>query len=181
MEAIQEPHVITKEIPEGVEFTLAQAAFEAIKRDFEQPEVREDYQFSTIAFRAIDSKVHKEKQARAKLPLLILDEPVSDSENGCTLLDVITEENLRYVPYGEAHVRPIRPRSEEFSELGHFVADHPQGKCLCFEYDTQVEAKQKSNVLRSFRHSNHFQEVFNLTQKGQRIFITLGERRLTDS
>lgn len=44
MEAMKEPHVNTKEIPPSVQFTLAQAAFEAIKRDFEQPEVREDYE-----------------------------------------------------------------------------------------------------------------------------------------
>ncbi|WP_305117064.1 hypothetical protein [Acutalibacter muris] len=44
MQGPNEPHVITKEIPESVQFTLAQAAFEAIKRDFEQPEVREDYE-----------------------------------------------------------------------------------------------------------------------------------------
>lgn len=44
MQAIKEPHVNTKEIPQSVRYTLAQAAFEAIKRDFEQPEVREDYE-----------------------------------------------------------------------------------------------------------------------------------------
>lgn len=44
MQGSNEPHVITKEIPQSVQFTLAQAAFEAIKRDFERPEVREDYE-----------------------------------------------------------------------------------------------------------------------------------------
>lgn len=44
MQKSNEPHVITKEIPSSVQFTLAQAAFEAIKRDFERPEVREDYE-----------------------------------------------------------------------------------------------------------------------------------------
>lgn len=44
MQGPNEPHVITKEIPPSVQFTLAQAAFEAIKRDFERPEVREDYE-----------------------------------------------------------------------------------------------------------------------------------------
>lgn len=44
MQGPNEPRVITKEIPESVQFTLAQAAFEAIRRDFEQPEVREDYE-----------------------------------------------------------------------------------------------------------------------------------------
>lgn len=44
MQGPNEPRVITKEIPPSVRFTLAQAAFEAIKRDFEQPEVREDYE-----------------------------------------------------------------------------------------------------------------------------------------
>lgn len=44
MQGPNEPHVITKEIPPSVQFTLAQAAFEAIRRDFERPEVREDYE-----------------------------------------------------------------------------------------------------------------------------------------
>ncbi len=44
MQGENEPHVITKEIPPSVQFTLAQAAFEAIRRDFERPEVREDYE-----------------------------------------------------------------------------------------------------------------------------------------
>ncbi|MDE6260381.1 MAG: hypothetical protein K2M42_05895 [Oscillospiraceae bacterium] len=44
MQTLKEPHVITKDIPSSVRFTLAQAAFEAIRRDFEQPEVREDYE-----------------------------------------------------------------------------------------------------------------------------------------
>lgn len=135
------------------------------------------YQFSTIAFRAMDNKVSKERQVSAKLPLLCLDEPASGSEYGCTLLDVITEENLRYVPYGEARVRPSRSRSEEFTELGHFVADHPKGKCLCFEYDTQDEARQKAKALRDFRCDKQFHEVFNLTLRGRKIYVTLGERK----
>lgn len=44
MQGPNEPHVIIKEIPPGVQFTLAQAAFEGIRRDFERPEVREDYE-----------------------------------------------------------------------------------------------------------------------------------------
>ncbi|WP_217960204.1 hypothetical protein [Acutalibacter muris] len=44
MHGPNEPRVITKEIPPSVQFTLAQAAFEAIRRDFERPEVREDYE-----------------------------------------------------------------------------------------------------------------------------------------
>lgn len=44
MQRTNESHVITNEIPQSVQFTLAQAAFEAIKRDFERPEVREDYE-----------------------------------------------------------------------------------------------------------------------------------------
>ena len=44
MQEPNEPHIITKEIPSSGQFTLAQAAFEAIKRDFERTEVREDYE-----------------------------------------------------------------------------------------------------------------------------------------
>ena len=44
MQEPNEPHIITKEIPSSVQFTLAQAAFEAIKRDFERTEVREYYE-----------------------------------------------------------------------------------------------------------------------------------------
>lgn len=152
----------------------------AVRKWLARPELH-TYEFSTIAFRTMDNKVFKEKQARAKLPLLILDEPVRGYEDDCILLNIVTEENLRYVPYGEVCVQPCRSRSEEFKELGYFVADHPKGKCLCFEYDTQVEARQKAGTMRAFRRDHQFHEVFNLTQRGRRIFVTLGERRLTAS
>lgn len=152
----------------------------AVRKWLARPELH-TYDFSTIAFRAMDNKVSRERQARAKFPLLILDEPARGYEDDCILLNIVTEENLRYVPYCEACVQPCRSESEEFTELGQFVADKPEGKCLCFEYDTQAKARQKAGVLRAFRRDHQFHEVFNLTQKGRRIFVTLGERRLTAS
>ncbi|MCD8145148.1 MAG: hypothetical protein LUD79_07415 [Oscillospiraceae bacterium] len=38
------PHISTSEIPKYVQFSLAQAAYNAIQQDFQRPEFQEGYQ-----------------------------------------------------------------------------------------------------------------------------------------
>lgn len=65
---------------------------------FEKPELYV-YEFSTVAFRGMDSAVYCERKKRERrISAISLDETIPGTD-GMTWEEIITEENLNYTPY----------------------------------------------------------------------------------
>ena len=59
--------------------------------------------------------------------------------------------------------------SEEVTAIKAFLAGTQ--KNMCFEYDSEKEAKRRYDTVRSFRINHKLQEVFDLYRNGKCIYI----------
>ena len=67
---------------------------------FDRPDLYK-YEFSTIAWRNMRSAVWNERQKQSKqIQTISLDTPIPGTD-GLTYADIVTEENLNYIPYTE--------------------------------------------------------------------------------
>lgn len=69
-----------------------------VKKWFARPELYK-YEFSTLAWQAMRSAVgHERDKDRHRIQTVSLDEAIPGTEN-LTLADLVTEDNLDYIPY----------------------------------------------------------------------------------
>lgn len=73
--------------------------------------------------------------------------------------------NLEHLP----ERRYARRDSEEVTAIKLFLAG--QQKNMCFEYDSEPEAKRRYDTVRNYRASHKLQEVFDLYRSEKCIYI----------
>lgn len=67
---------------------------------FDRPDLYR-YEFSTIAWNNMRSAVgHERQKQKRRIQTVSLDEPIPGTD-GLTYADIVTEENLNYIPYKE--------------------------------------------------------------------------------
>lgn len=72
----------------------------AVELWFDRPDLYR-YEFSTIAWNNMRSAVgHERQKQKRRIQTVSLDEPIPGTD-GLTYADIVTEENLNYIPYKE--------------------------------------------------------------------------------
>lgn len=152
----------------------------SVKKWFQRPDLH-CYKFNTIAWKAMGSAVHneQEKQKRRIQPVS-LDTIIPGTED-MTLMDTITYDNMQYLYTGEENMKisynvkvPERKRkyaekSDEVLAIESFILS--KTKNMCFEYDTDDEAKRKYNSVRSYRRKAGHQDIYDMFRNDNKIYI----------
>ncbi len=157
---------------------------QAVKKWFARPDLRK-YRFSTIAWNAMRGAVgnEMEKQGR-RIQTISLDEALAGTE-GFTHGDTITYENLRYTPY-ETHEDETmkirydvelperkktcgRRKSVETLAIEAFLEGDKAN--MCFEYESEEEAKKKQDAIRVNRKRKDCQGTYDLYRVENRVYI----------
>ncbi len=162
----------------------------AVKKWFARPDLWK-YRFSTIAFDAMRGAVGNEldKQGR-RIQAVSLDEALAGTE-GLTHGDTITYENLRYTPYEtygdetmkirydvelpERKTSCGRRKSDETLAIEAFLAGDKAN--MCFEYESEEEAKKKQNSIQKNRRRKNCQEVYDLYRVENCVYIVRMKER----
>lgn len=163
----------------------------AVKKWFAQPELH-CWKFSTIAIQSMRSAIGNEQRKRKnQIQTISLDSVVPGTED-LTFMDVITEENLKFVMYVEedmnisydvivperSRVGGIRKKSDEVIAIESFLKTAKM-KNMRIEYDTPEEAKKKLSCLQSYKRKNNLQDQIEIFRSDANIYIvrTKGEKK----
>ncbi len=157
----------------------------SVKRWFAFPELHK-HKFEIIAFYAMRSAIGGElaKQGR-RIQTVSLDENIPGTD-GMTYADTVTYDNLNYIQYGESegdnmqikyNVKDIpqknsfrgAQKSDEILALESFIAGNM--KNMCFEYDTEEEAKRKSQSVGSYKRSHKHQNIYDSYRVGKCVYV----------
>lgn len=162
---------------------------QAVKKWFAREDLHR-YPFVSLARRAMGSAVGNErsKQRNRRIQTISLDALVANAD-GFTLLDTITEENLKFVMYVEGEdmnisydvMVPERKRksvgqkSDEIIALESFLATKKM-KNMRIEYDTAEEAKKKLPNLQAYRRKNSLKEQIEIFRVEANVYIVRIEK-----
>lgn len=160
----------------------------AVKRYVWIPDLRQ-YKFTTIALRYMRSTVSGErKKQRKQIKTVNLHDTLPGMEN-LVYADVITEENLNFVPYLYAEGEEVKitynvqvpektpcggRKCEEIIAIEEFLKSKEEN--MCFEYETLEEARQRSSVI--WAHRRRFAKLhiyYGACKIGNCIYITKGQ------
>lgn len=162
----------------------------SVKRWFCTPELHQ-YKFKTIAFTAMQSAVWNEMQKmNRRIKTISLDEEIPGTD-GITYLEGITYKNLNYIGYmglereemnikynvqlPERKSNYVGRKSDETIAIEGFLLG--KMKNMCFEYDTDEEAKKKLSVVQANRRKNKHQKVYDVYRVKNCIYVV----RLADA
>ena len=157
---------------------------QSVKKWFTNPDIQR-YSFSTIAYNSMRSGVQRERQKqKRRIQPLSLDERVAGTED-LTYRDIMTYDNLQYIPYitdGEEEMNIKynvklpeqksnynRKKSDETLAIESFLAGSM--KNMCFEYESEEEAKKKYATVRSNYRRGHHEKYYELFREGNCIYM----------
>lgn len=172
---------------------VALSYLRSVKKWFARPDLRK-YRFSTIAYDCMWSAVGAERRRglRRIEATVSLDEGPPGTE-GLTYGDIVTYENLRYVPCietkNEGETMDVkynvklpqrksghnRQKSDETLAVESFLAGNM--KNMRFEYESEGEAKKKYSSVRSNYRTKGHQDLYDLFRDGIRIYFVRKEAK----
>lgn len=158
----------------------------SVKRWFAFPELHE-HNFEIIAFYAMRSAIGGElaKQGR-RIQTVSLDENIPGTD-GMTYADTVTYDNLNFIQYGESEGENMQikynvknlpekrnsfrgaQKSDEILALESFITGNM--KNMCFEYDTEEEAKKKNQSVGSYKRSHKHQSIYDSYRVGNCVYV----------
>lgn len=160
----------------------------SVKIWFSKPELHSKCKFSTIAWRNMWSAVCNERaKQKRRIQTVSLDEVIPGSDN-LTLLDTVTQENLNYLYGGTEEMKisynlreiPERSSSNYFKKSDESLAiDTFSGSSMrnmCFEYDTEAEAKKKIGAIGSYIRVKKLGNLTEHYRVGRNIYIVRKEK-----
>lgn len=159
----------------------------AVRLWFERPELHR-WAFRTIAYQNMRSAIGNEQRKQGRRIQAISIDSVIPGTDGLTIADTVTNENMNYVNY-------LFPngRSDEGVELRYNVRlpqkkDTTHGKKsderiaieafmqsshknMCFEYDTNIEAKKKLSTINAARRQKKETEIYEAFRVDRCIYV----------
>lgn len=158
----------------------------SVKKWFQRPELHQ-WKFKAIAYRDMRSAVGNERKKRNnQIQTVSLDSIVPGTED-LRLIDVITENNLKFVLYVEGEDMNISynvmvpekkrygQKSDEVIAIESFLTTRKM-KNMRIEYDTEDEAKKKQASIRSYRNGNNLKDKIDVFRDGKDIYIVKSEK-----
>lgn len=151
----------------------------AVKQYLTIPRLQQ-YKFRTIAYYAMRSAIGNEyEKQKRRIPTISLDEVIPGTED-LTYAESITYKNLDYLKedcslniYYNVKVPeiPRAPKSEETIAIEAFLTNEPKAKNMCFEYESQEEAKRKANSISAYRNRHNLKDVYGVQRNKNLIYI----------
>ena len=146
------------------------------------------WKFNTIACQAIRSAISNEMRKQShQIKTVSLDAELP-REDGFTLMDTVTHENLNYLYIGgeEMQIRyniknvPERPerlgqKSDEIMAIETFI--NTSQKNMVFEYDTEDEAKKRLGTVRYYMKKKELDTMFEYYRVNDCVYIIRKETK----
>ena len=155
----------------------------SVKRWFAIPALHK-HNFEIIAFYAMRSAIgHElEKQGR-RIKTISLDEVIPGTD-GMTFSDTVTYENLNFVNYEGGEDMEIKydvqlperksfrgaSKSDEILAIETFLKMKGK-KNMCFEYESDAEAKKRLSAIQSYRWRENQKEVYDVYRAEKCVYI----------
>lgn len=158
----------------------------SVHRWFTIPELQK-YNFEIIAFQAMRSAIGGEMKKQSKrIKTISLDEPIPGTD-GLTYNDIVTADNLNYLYIGDEEEMNVKfnvkvperksfkgwKKSDETIAIEGFLAG--KMKNMCFEYDTNEEAKKKLGSVQALRREKKHQTIYDAFRNENCIYIVRKE------
>lgn len=139
------------------------------------------YTFKTVAFSAMRSAIgHEIDKQKRRIQTISLDEEIPGTD-GITLLDTVTNDNLNYLYIGDDAMKmtynvelPERKyfsnaKSDEVIAIEGFVVS--EMKNMCFEYDTEEEAKKKLENVQVYKRTHELSNLLDCFRNGKCVYV----------
>lgn len=147
----------------------------SIKNWVQRPELHK-YKFKTIANRAMRAAVYNEKDKQSRrIQVFSLEENVPGNDD-ITYMDMVTEDNLDYINYGEYvatafQKKSRKPKQKDVFDVEAFLKDGER-KDLRLTYSTREEAIQRSKALYAYRRFHGLREKIRISREGRIITVS---------
>lgn len=159
---------------------------------FERPELHQ-WAFRTIAYQNMRSAIgHEQEKQRRRIQTVSIDSMIPETD-GLTIADTVTNENMNYINYlfpnGRSdegvnlHYNVKLPpkkantygkKSDERIAIEAFMQS--SHKNMCFEYDTNIEAKKKLSSINATRRQKKETEIYEVYRVDKCVYIVRMEQ-----
>ena len=146
----------------------------SIKSWMQRPELHK-YKFRTIVNRTMRAAVYNEYAKKSRrIQTFSLEDNVPGSDD-VTYMDIVTEDNLRYINYGEYVTEVVekkcrKPKQKDMFILEAFLKDGER-KDLKLTYGTREEAIQRSKALYAYRRFHGLREKIRISREDKIIYV----------
>ncbi len=146
----------------------------SVKKWLQSPELHK-YKFQTIANRAMLAAVFNERDKQSRrIQAFSLEENVPGNDD-ITYMDMITEDNLDYINYGEYAAAVLQKKSRKPKQEDVFAAEaflkDGERKDLRLTYSTREEAIQRSKALYAYRKFHGLREKIRISREDKIIYL----------
>ena len=159
----------------------------SVQRWFREPRLHQ-WRFNTIACQAMRSAIGNELMNQSRRIKTVSLDAELPGEDGFTLMDTVTHENLNYLYIGgeEMQIRyniknvPERPerlgqKSDEIMAIETFI--NTSQKNMVFEYDTEDEAKKRLGTVRYYMKKKELDIMFEYYRVNDCVYIIRKETK----
>lgn len=146
----------------------------SIKSWMQRPELHK-YKFQTIVNRTMRASVYNEYAKKSRrIQTFSLEDNVPGSDD-VTYMDIVTEDNLHYIDYGEYDAavfqkKSRKPKQEDVFAVEAFLKGGER-KDLRLTYSTREEAIQRSKALYDFRKKHGLREKIRISREDKIIYV----------
>ncbi|WP_289291868.1 hypothetical protein [Sporofaciens musculi] len=146
----------------------------SVKNWMQRPELHK-YKFQTIVNRAMLAAVYNEKAKQSRrIQVFSLEENIPGNDD-ITYMDIVTEDNLDYINYGEYDAAVFQKKSrktkqEDVFAVEAFLKDGGR-KDLRLTYSTREEAIQRSKALYAYRRFHGLREKIRISREDKIIYV----------
>lgn len=146
----------------------------SVKKWLQSPELHK-YKFQTIANRAMLAAVFNERDKQSRrIQAFSLEENVPGNDD-ITYMDMITEDNLDYINYGEYAAAVLQKKSRKPKQEDVFAAEaflkDGERKDLRLTYSTREEEIQRSKALYAYRKFHGLREKIRISREDKIIYL----------
>lgn len=155
----------------------------SVKRWFAIPELHK-HNFEIIAFYAMRSAIgHELEKQKKRIKTISLDEVIPGTDS-MTYADSITYNNLNFIEYEGGEDMKIKydvtlperktfrgaTKSDEVLAIESFLKMKGK-KNMCFEYETDVEAKKRLSSIQTYRRSKGHKEIYDVYRDEKCVYV----------